>query len=137
MDRASRTKLRTVAAKPHWKEQPDAQDYPAAQSYLSLIMPAAQAKRMAGRLRRSEVGHFKAKDLLRASGLPLLQSDDVHVAKDLAKVKQGNRLSPVLLVRGNLTGHTPLIVADGYHRICASYHLDEDDDIPCRLIDAQ
>jgi len=28
-----------------------------------------------------------------------------------------------------------LIVADGYHRICASYHLDEDADIPCRLVD--
>ena len=27
----------------------------------------------------------------------------------------------------------PLTVADGYHRICASYHLDEDADIPCRI----
>jgi hypothetical protein len=31
--------------------------------------------------------------------------------------------------------HLPLIVADGYHRICASYHLDEDADIPCRITD--
>jgi hypothetical protein len=29
----------------------------------------------------------------------------------------------------------PLIVGDGYHRICASYHLSEDADIPCRLAD--
>jgi hypothetical protein len=29
----------------------------------------------------------------------------------------------------------PLIVADGYHRICASYHLDENTDIPCRIAD--
>jgi hypothetical protein len=26
-----------------------------------------------------------------------------------------------------------LQIADGYHRICASYHLDEDADIPCRM----
>jgi hypothetical protein len=26
-------------------------------------------------------------------------------------------------------------VADGYHRICASYYLDENTDIPCRLVD--
>jgi hypothetical protein len=24
---------------------------------------------------------------------------------------------------------------DGYHRICASYQLDEDADIPCRIAD--
>jgi hypothetical protein len=37
-------------------------------------------------------------------------------------------------VRGQL-GTYPLVVADGYHRICASYHLDEDAEIPCRLAD--
>jgi len=26
-------------------------------------------------------------------------------------------------------------IADGYHRVCASYHLDEDTEIPCRLVD--
>jgi hypothetical protein len=25
-------------------------------------------------------------------------------------------------------------VADGYHRICASHHIDEDADVPCRLV---
>jgi gluconate kinase len=44
----------------------------------------------------------RAKDLLRASGLPVLDPDNVHVAKDLAKVKKGTPLSPVLLVRGEL-----------------------------------
>jgi hypothetical protein len=28
-----------------------------------------------------------------------------------------------------------MTTADGYHRICASYHLDEDADIPCRIVD--
>jgi hypothetical protein len=38
-------------------------------------------------------------------------------------------------VRGRLDAHVPLTVADGYHRICASYHIDEDADIPCRIVD--
>jgi hypothetical protein len=42
-------------------------------------------------------------------------------------------LSPVLLVAGDLRLDRPLQVADGYHRVCASYHLDENTDIPCRL----
>jgi hypothetical protein len=29
-----------------------------------------------------------------------------------------------------------MTVADGYHRICASHHVDEDADIPCRIVDA-
>jgi hypothetical protein len=57
------------------------------------------------------------------------------VSKDLKKVADGRLLSPVLLVRGTLRPEIPLIVADGHHRICASYHLDEDADIPCRIAD--
>jgi hypothetical protein len=34
-----------------------------------------------------------------------------------------------------LSAEVALTVADGYHRICASYHLDEDTDIPCRIVD--
>jgi hypothetical protein len=29
-----------------------------------------------------------------------------------------------------------LTIADGYHRICASYLIDENADIPCRIVDA-
>jgi hypothetical protein len=50
-------------------------------------------------------------------------------------VAAGEQLSPVLLVRGQAKKGLALLVADGYHRICASYHLDEDADIPCRLVD--
>ena len=63
--------------------------------------------------------------LSRGGGLPEL---------DLAKVAKGQLLSPVLLVRGRLTAHVPLTVADGYHRICPSYHLDEKADIPCLIV---
>jgi hypothetical protein len=56
------------------------------------------------------------------------------VKRDLKKVKEGKLLSPVLLVRGDLEGDRPLIVADGYHRLCASYYLDENAEIPCHLV---
>jgi hypothetical protein len=116
-------------ASEHWKDEPEEQDFPAARNYLSLLVEPAEAKRLAKALERSsELEHFMAKDILRASRLPLLPADNHEVAKDLGKVKAGAKLSPVLLVRG-----TPLWVADGYHRVCASYHLDEDAEIPCRI----
>jgi hypothetical protein len=123
------------AAKETWKEAPDDHDYPAAEDYLSLVMPAASAKRVVRRLRSAPLVSRKAKDLLRASRLPALPPENFHVARDLQKVKDGKQLSPVLLVRGQLTSEVPLTIADGYHRICASYHLDEDADIPCRVAD--
>ena len=118
-------------AKEHWKPEPDEHDYPAASDYLSLVFP--DAAKIVDALKSAPLMHRKAKDLLRASRLDLLPADNLHVAKDLAKVKSGQRLSPVLLVRGDGAIDVPLIVADGYHRICASYHLDEDADIPCRI----
>jgi hypothetical protein len=124
-----------TAVRENWKEEPDDHDYPAAQDYLSLLMPETRAKRVARRLRDAPIAHRKAKDLLRASRLPVLGPENFHVARDLQKVKAGKRLSPVLLVRGQLAAEVPLTVADGYHRICASYHLDEDADIPCRIVD--
>jgi hypothetical protein len=58
------------------------------------------------------------------------------VAIDLEKVRKGELLSPLLLVRGSAGHDVPLTVADGYHRICASYHINENADIPCRIVDA-
>ncbi|HVS04790.1 MAG TPA: hypothetical protein VHK65_01305 [Candidatus Dormibacteraeota bacterium] len=122
-------------AKETWKKEPDDHDYPAAEDYLSLLMPPAQAKRVVRRLRTAPLVTRKAKDLLRASRLRVLAPENFHVAHDLQKVKAGKQLSPVLLVRGQLSSEVPLTIADGYHRVCASYHLDEDADIPCRIAD--
>jgi hypothetical protein len=117
----------------HWKDEPDQHDYPAAAAYLALIADPVTAAALIGGLRRAPIEHYKAKDILRASGLPDLPLDNVHVAKDVAKIKADRALSPVLLVRGDIHRGYPLQIADGYHRVCASYHLDEDTDIPCRI----
>ncbi len=118
----------------HWKDEPEEHDFPAAAAYLSLLLPAPTAAALVDGLKSAEKIDRQAKDLLRASRLTLLPRDNPHVAADLKKVSGGERLSPVLLVRGEAKKGLPLLIADGYHRICASYHLDEDADIPCRLV---
>jgi hypothetical protein len=116
-----------------WKDEPDAHDYPAAASYLSLLADDDLVAQVLAELQRAPLHHGKAKDILRASRLPVLPVDDKHVADDISKVKAGTALSPVLLVRGELRRDVALQIADGYHRVCASYHLGEDTDIPYRL----
>jgi hypothetical protein len=114
----------------HWKDEPEAQDFPAAESYLSLLIGPASAAKLVKALRKEQtLRHYAAKDILRAAGLPLLGPADPEVAADLDKVKDGRKLSPVLLAQG-----IPLWVADGYHRVCASYHLDEKALVPCRIV---
>jgi hypothetical protein len=124
-----------MADKEHWKNKPDEHDYPAAANYLSLLATEEVITNVVDQLKVASLSHFKAKDLLRASQLSLLPEDNPSVARDLKKVKNGEQLSPVLLVRGDLSGAIAMTVADGYHRICASYHLNEDADIPCRIAD--
>ncbi len=119
----------------HWKDEPDEHDFPAAADYLSLLLPVQAAAALVDGLKGVEKIDRQAKDLLRASRLTLLPRDNPHVVADLKKVSGGERLSPVLLVRGQAKKGLPLLVADGYHRICASYHLDEDADIPCRIVE--
>lgn len=118
----------------YWKHEPEEHDFPAAADYLSLLFQDAEAAALVEQLRNAAPLCRKAKDLLRASRLGLLPESDPEVGKDLKRVAGGARLSPVLLVRAQSDAR--LIVADGYHRICASYHLDEDAEIPCRLVDA-
>ncbi|NNN12169.1 MAG: hypothetical protein HKL81_00250 [Acidimicrobiaceae bacterium] len=119
----------------HWMPFPEEHDFPAATDYLSLIFSPKQAEDLTTALKSAEVETKKAKDLLRSSGLEALPKDNVHVRKDLDKIDKGELLSPVLLVRGSAPQGVGLIIADGYHRICASYLLDEDADIPCLIVD--
>jgi hypothetical protein len=76
----------------------------------------------------------KAKDILRAAQLALLPENNPRVRTDLQKISDGKKLSPILLVRGDFRAAAPLQIADGYHRVCASYLTDENTPIPCRLV---
>jgi hypothetical protein len=119
----------------HWKREPDEHDYPAAVDYLALTRDEQTATSVVGSLRTAPIITKKAKDLLRASRLELLPKDNARVAADLRKFADGERLSPVLLVREDVAFGLPLVIADGYHRICASSYIDENADVPCRITD--
>src|SRR5436305_9595325 len=117
-----------------WLQTPEAHDFPAAADYLALLADADTADELAQKLKGSAVTHNKAKDILRAAQLRLLPQDNPHVAADLSKIKKGQPLSPILLVRGDFRTGVPLQIADGYHRVCASYHTDENTDIPVVIV---
>jgi hypothetical protein len=117
-----------------WKHDPDEHDYPAAGDYLALVASAPRVEWMVAALQQAPVVMKKAKDLLRAARLPLLANDNAHVAADLGKIHRGQPLSPVLVIQGDLAKGVPAQIADGYHRICASYHVDENTEIPCRIV---
>ena len=116
-----------------WETEPEDHDYPAAQSYLSLMTDADEISRIVEELRSSPIEIIKAKDVIRASGLALLDRSNFHVKRDLKKIMEKRALFPILLVRGDGGKHLPLTIADGYHRACAVYWNSEDDFIHARI----
>ena len=115
-----------------WRKQPENHDYPAAESYLRLLYTNRAAASLVTRLRRAPIVEFKAKDLFRASGLSLLGIGNSHVKKDQANIRSRTALSPLLLAR--MEDHSKVIIADGYHRLCAVYSFNEDALIPCKIV---
>ena len=115
-----------------WLAAPEDHDYPAAQSYLNLIYDNPQARRHVARLKAAPVVQFKAKDIFRASGLSLLGISNSHVQNDREKIRAQRPISPLLLVRDTANGK--VVIADGYHRLCAVYSFDEDALIPCKIV---
>ena len=116
-----------------WKSKPDPEDYLAAHAYLGLLFDDPSATKLVQRLRHAPIIQRETKDLLRASGLNLLGRGAPHVAADLKRIGKRKKLSPVLVVRGDGRKGLPLIVADGYHRICASWYWDENCPVACCL----
>jgi hypothetical protein len=115
-----------------WTKKGEASDFDAAGNFLSLLYSDAQAKALIAGLQKAKLVDHAAKDLLRAAQLPLLSRDEPHVDDDLKRINKGKPLAPILLIRGDMTRGLPLIVADGYHRICAICYFDESAPIPCR-----
>jgi hypothetical protein len=115
-----------------WLSKPEEHDYPAALSYLSLIFGEKTAAGLVKKLRKAPMAEFKAKDIFRASGLSLLGVSNSHVKKDQAKIVSGREVSPLLLVRDPANGK--VVIADGYHRMCAVYSFEEDAIIPCKIV---
>jgi len=118
--------------KGRWLDEPNEDDYVAAESFLTLIYDEQSTASFVKKLKKAEVLQSKAKDIFRASGLPLLGINNSHVKADQKRLVAGKKLSPLLLVREASIGK--VIIADGYHRLCAAYSLDEDASIPCKIV---
>lgn len=115
-----------------WLKDADDDDYPAAESYLTLLYDESTAVSLVKRLRKARPVEFTAKDVFRASGASLLGVSNSHVERFRKKIRARKRLSPLLLVRPD--DHRHVVIADGYHRLCAVYSFDEDARIPCKLV---
>lgn len=119
-------------AKIKWLREPQEHDYPAARSFLSLTFEPQAAGQLVEDLQRAGMSEFAAKDIFRASGLSLLGVSNSHVQKDRETILRNEKLSPLLLVRDRSAGK--VVIADGYHRLCAVYSFDEDAMIPCKIV---
>jgi len=115
-----------------WLDKPNAHDYPSAASFLSLIYDDLTSQGLVENLKLATITHYKAKDIFRASELSMLGVSNLHVRRDIKKIKSQEGISPILLVRDQ--SHGKVIIADGYHRLCAVYKFDEDAIIPCKII---
>jgi hypothetical protein len=120
-----------------WLDAPEDHDFDAAADYLSLVAEADVVAPTVEALKVASPEQRKAKDILRAARLALLPATNVRVKSDLAKIDADKKLSPILLVRGKALDGVALEIADGYHRVCASYLTDENTPIPCRLVSWQ
>ena len=125
--------MTNVVPKIRWLDECEPPNYPAAFSYLTLIYTPAIAKGIVKKLKATRVSEFKAKDIFRASALSLLGVSNSHVERDRKKIKRGEPLSPILLVRD--ATHGKVVIADGYHRLCALYSFDEDAIVRCKISD--
>ena len=111
---------------PLWNSRPKSADFAAALNYLILQFRASKARALVEKARGTKGTQHIAKDVLRACNLPLLPVDERHVAEDLKRIHKGKALSPIILIQGDLTRDRPFVIADGYHRMCAACHADED-----------
>jgi len=95
-------------------------------------MAPQDAEDVASRMQAAEMSKFAAKDIFRASTLSQLGISNSHVERDRSRIIRNEKLSPLLLVRDERRGK--LVIADGYHRLCAVYSFDEDASIPCKIV---
>ena len=121
---------KTVEVK--WLEKPVDKDYLSAETFLQLLYGAKKARRWAAALKDAKMVKFAAKDLLRASATPISEVQAFDWVRQQQAIAQGKQLAPILLVRQDNGGH--LIIADGFHRLCAVFGVDQEALVPCKIV---
>lgn len=115
-----------------WFDTPELHDYDASFDYMRLIFDEKTCNKIIEDLKNAPMTSFKAKDIFRASGLSLADASNFHVKKNLKKMKNGEKMVPILLVRDSK--HGKVHISDGFHRLSAVWTLSEDINIPCKII---
>lgn|SRR5512146_1723155 len=136
-DRKSRPATRVpdplTARRVKWRDEPDEDALTAAHRFLTLLFDEDTVVITVASLRdQRDTLHRLPLDLLRAANLPLLGRDDPHVTAELVRVADGRKLSPALVLRGK--AYRAPIIAEGYARICASYHCDPSADVHLKMV---
>jgi hypothetical protein len=119
----------SFVGKVEWLDDVAEHDYAAAEAYLSIKFDQPGVAKFVGRLRKAPLTTRRANDILRAAGLTAAPLDDPGVMKDLIKVIERARLSPVLVISDG----TIADIADGYHRVSLIYRIDPYGDVPLKI----
>ena len=111
----------------NWRDEPKYKSFVEAQEYLDIFGLGREVRRF----NRASSKTMKAKDILRVTGQTPAKPKDPHVKKKLKQMQKGKKIQPVLLiwVDGALGPKPQLLIADGFHRISAAFHLDEDTEV--------
>jgi hypothetical protein len=113
----------------------DPQNYQDAWDYLKLLMTPIQATQVVNDLKAVSMQNASAKDVLRSSGLVPLGIEDHIVKQNVLGLIKGDKMDPIMLVRGVFERGIRLVVAGGYHRVCTAYLLDVTSTVPCYIVD--
>jgi hypothetical protein len=128
-----KTKASPAASSPlgkiEWRDDVAEHDYDAAKAYLSIKLDEPIVAKTVDRLRKAPLTTRRANDILRAAGLEPARLEDPGVIKDLIKVIERTRLSPVLVIRDKDGAD----IADGYHRVSLIYRIDPYGIVPLKL----
>ena len=117
-----------------WLDDANPSDYEAAAHYLALVDAQKNIDKTMTDLKAGAIVEYKATDLLRAAQLTVPKADDRPTREQIKKIGRGEPVSPVLIVR--VPALKKVIVADGFHRICAAYRIDPDVMLHCKLAGA-
>ena len=112
-----------------WLKDVADHDYEAAHNYLTLKFDEKSAREKVANMKKGELTLRRANDILRATSLVPLPLIDPGVKRDLLKVLNGEKLSPVLVCDQKPTAD----IADGYHRVSLAYNIDPFMMVPLRL----
>jgi hypothetical protein len=129
MAAVAKPKRAATVGRIRWLDDVAEHDYAAAEAYLSLKFDRAAVAKAVKRLRQAPITKRRANDVLRAAGLTAAPLDDPGVMKDLIKVIEGKRLSPVLL----LSSEGGADIADGFHRVSLVDRIDPYEELPLKL----